>query len=164
MDEMTTQQRLTSLIYQHKPADRVPIIDGPWKSTLARWRGEGLPSDFDWFDYFGVDTILAPSFSPIFDVGPRFEERVIEETESYLIQQDQWGLISKNFKPVSSTPLHINSVIKDPQTWRAARPGITPCRDRINFPLLEAQVNTVGEKGVGSSWPHGWVSTSSARI
>lgn len=149
MDELTTQQRL-SLVFQHKTADRVPIIDGPWESTLARWHREGLPHDFDWFDYFGVDTILAPSFSPIFDASPRFEVRVIEETESYIIQQDQWGLISKNFKPVNSTPLHIDSMIKNPQTWRAARPGMTPSRDRIDWSLLKEQFKTGREKG-------GWI-------
>ena len=32
---MTTQERMTRM-YQHREADRVPIIDSPWGSTIAR--------------------------------------------------------------------------------------------------------------------------------
>jgi uroporphyrinogen decarboxylase len=44
MKMLTTHQRMTR-VYQHREPDRVPITDGPWESTLVRWRREGLPED-----------------------------------------------------------------------------------------------------------------------
>ena len=42
-------------MYEHREADRIPIIDNPWTGTIRRWRNEGMPADADWRDYFGVD-------------------------------------------------------------------------------------------------------------
>lgn len=39
----------------HQEADRVPITDGPWNSTLERWHREGLPAGMHFADYFGLD-------------------------------------------------------------------------------------------------------------
>ena len=54
MSEMTTHERMTRM-YEHRDADRVPIIDSPWGSTMERWHREGLPKDVNWVDYFGLD-------------------------------------------------------------------------------------------------------------
>lgn len=56
---MTTYQRMTRM-YEHKEADRVPITDQMWDSTIARWKGEGMP-DIDVEDiqkYLGMDRII----------------------------------------------------------------------------------------------------------
>ena len=42
-------------MYEHKEADRVPIIDDPWAGALRRWRNEGMPTNMDWRDYFDID-------------------------------------------------------------------------------------------------------------
>ena len=49
---MTTWERFKR-IYEHKEADRVPFVDGPWAGTVRRWRKEGMPANVDWRDYFG---------------------------------------------------------------------------------------------------------------
>ena len=72
---------------------------------------------------------------------------MIEETESTIIQQDQWGLLSKNFKPVSSTPLHMGSWIKDSQTWQAAKARMAPSRERVNWAELDRNFKTARAKG-----------------
>lgn len=46
MTAMTTHERL-SLTYNHKEADRVPIVDWLWPSTQERWQREGLPEGCD---------------------------------------------------------------------------------------------------------------------
>ena len=33
---MTTKERFMRM-FQHKEADRVPIIDSPWNGTFERW-------------------------------------------------------------------------------------------------------------------------------
>ncbi len=72
MVEMTTHERV-SRMYQHREADRVPIYEEPWVSTLDRWRREGL-GEASYVDFFGLDPI------PVIyvDNSPRFPAGVIE--------------------------------------------------------------------------------------
>ena len=51
---MTTYERFKRM-YEHREADRVPIIDSPWRGTIRRWQNEGMPKDVAWEDYFDVD-------------------------------------------------------------------------------------------------------------
>jgi uroporphyrinogen decarboxylase len=48
MDKMTSHERFTRM-YQHREADRVPILDSPWSETIDRWVQEGMPTR----DYVG---------------------------------------------------------------------------------------------------------------
>ena len=43
--------------YNHQEPDRVPIIDGPWKTTIRRWLREGMPDGLTWVEYFDIDRI-----------------------------------------------------------------------------------------------------------
>ena len=78
-DKLTSRERF-SRIYQHKEADRVPIADGPWGTTIERWKREGMPDNISWVDYFGLDHM----FSVGGDNSPRYESKVIEDTEDYV--------------------------------------------------------------------------------
>jgi uroporphyrinogen decarboxylase len=69
---MTSKERIGRM-FEHKEADRVPITDGPWAGTLARWKKEGMPADADWRDFFGVDKIETIGV----DVSPRYEKKVL---------------------------------------------------------------------------------------
>lgn len=37
---MTSKERIERIM-QHKEADRVPILDKPWRGTVMRWENEG---------------------------------------------------------------------------------------------------------------------------
>ena len=52
MSDMTTYERMRRM-YAHEEADRVPVTDDPWSSTLERWHREGMPEDVRFEDYFG---------------------------------------------------------------------------------------------------------------
>ena len=54
-------------MFEHREADRIPIIDSPWAGTLRRWHREGMPEGVDWRDYFEVDKV----FSIGVDITPR---------------------------------------------------------------------------------------------
>jgi uroporphyrinogen decarboxylase len=139
---MTTHERMTR-IYQHQEADHVPITDGPWAPTILRWRREGMPAEVNFVEYFGWDDIV-----PIWvDTSPRFERKIIEETEGYLIERDAWGITKKNFKPMSSTPQDLDFAIKDPESWQAAKERLTPTRDRINWGQLEQNYSRWRQEG-----------------
>ena len=77
---MTTYERFKRM-YEHKEADRVPIVDSPWNGTVRRWRKEGMPSGVDWRDYFEVDKVAGIGV----DITLRFETKVLEETDRYQI-------------------------------------------------------------------------------
>ena len=85
--EMTTRERMTCM-FEHREADRVPIIDLPWASTIARWEREGLPtstgpsdlldvdrlsSGGDWAEYLGMDRVQMIGT----DNSPRFPMEMI---------------------------------------------------------------------------------------
>ena len=40
---MTSWERFKRM-YEHKQADRVPIVDSPWSGTVRRWHRDGMPA------------------------------------------------------------------------------------------------------------------------
>ena len=120
-------------MYEHKEADRVPIIDSPWQGTLRRWRKEGMPADADWRDYFGVDKVASIEV----DISPRYPEVVFEETDRYKIRTSEWGVTMKNFKEEDSTPGMIDYKVTTWETWEEAKARMTLEDDRIPWDRLK---------------------------
>lgn len=85
MAGMTTRERMLKML-AHREADRVPVTDGPWGSTLERWRREGLPRDAPWQDYFGLDCFRGIGV----DNSPRYPAQLVEETEEYRVPGASW--------------------------------------------------------------------------
>ena len=146
MAEMTTRERFTRM-YQHKEADRVPMLGGPWGTTIERWRREGLPQDADFADYFGLDHVVGVGG----DNSPRYPWKLIEETDDYVIAFDSWGTTSKNWKHASSTPHWIDRTIVDRPSWEEAKARMVMGRDRINWDWLEKNYKT-WRKRTKSNW------------
>ena len=90
MAAMTTFERMTRM-YEHREADRVPVTDGPWGSTIERWHREGLPKDVSYVDYFELDNFAGIGV----DNSPQYPSQVIEETEEYVITTTDWGARSR---------------------------------------------------------------------
>lgn len=128
---MTSFERF-SRMYEHKEADRVPIIDIPWAGTIKRWREEGMP-DCDWRDYFNVDKVETISI----DISPQYPVKVIEETDDYVISTSPWGVTMKNFKVPDSTPEFLDFKVNTEEAWQEAKKRMTPDRSRINFEYLK---------------------------
>jgi len=120
-------------MFEHREADRVPIIDGPWTSTIERWHREGMPREVSFVDYFGLDRVAFISV----DNSPRYPTRVVEETDEYVIQTSAWGATLKNWKHRASTPEFLDFTVKDPDTWRKAKQRMQPTRDRIDWDHLK---------------------------
>ena len=134
--ELTTHERVTRM-YEHREADRVPITDWVWESTYQRWLREGVPAG-DVREFLGLDLVVGLSEADL-DTSPRFETALIEETDTYKIERNRWGVTTKNFKPVSTTPQDLDFAIKGPDSWREAKQRMTPARDRVNWGKLRAQ-------------------------
>ena len=132
MEQMTRYERFKRM-YEHKEADRVPIIDSPWAGTIRRWKKEGMPENCNWTDYFGVDSLVGISV----DITPRFEETIIEETDRYIIKTSSWGVTMKHFKEEDSTPEMIDYKVKTAEEWEAAKKLMTLDDDRIPWQYLK---------------------------
>lgn len=133
MAELTTKERFLRM-YQHRDADRVPIIDVPWNGTVARWRREGMPADIDWTEYFGIDRTAGIGV----DITPRYEKKVIEETDQYRIYTTSWGVTQKSFKKQDSTPEFLDFKVTTPEIWAEAKKRMTLEDDRIPWAKLKA--------------------------
>lgn len=129
---MTSKERF-SRMFQHKEADRVPIFDSPWAGTIARWEREGMPQGMDWRDYFDTDKVSTISV----DITPRYEEKVLEETDDYRIVTSEWGVTMKQFKEQDSTPKFLDFTVTTPEAWEKAKARMTVSKDRIDWKRLE---------------------------
>lgn len=143
MAEMTSRERFGRM-YEHKEADRVPMLGGPWGTTLERWRREGMPEDVAFADYFGLDQTASVGG----DISPRFETKTIEETDEYIIVKDSWGTTAKNWKHAASTPHWLDRTIVDRASWEIAKARMVMGRDRIDWDPLKANYKTWREKGL----------------
>jgi len=140
--EMTSHERFRRM-FEHTEADRVPIIDHPWEATLERWHAEGMPDDVNWRDYFDVDHIALVGV----DNSPRFEEKVVEETDEYITRKTKWGATLRNWKHAASTPEFLDFTITDPDSWQEAKKRMTPTKDRIDWEGLKRDYPVWREKG-----------------
>jgi uroporphyrinogen decarboxylase len=130
--EMTTKERFARM-YAHQEADRVPIVDSPWQGTLLRWKKEGMPADADWRDFFGVDKIASIDA----DISPRYQSKVLEENDEFVISTTSWGVTMKNFKVADSTPEFLDYTVNTPERWEEAKARMKPSRDRVNWDHLK---------------------------
>ena len=99
MSELTSRERFGRM-FNHKEADRVPMLGAPWGSTMERWRREGMPEGVHFADYFDIDHVIGIGA----DNSPQYPERVVEETEEYVIRTTKWGVTQRNWRHAASTP------------------------------------------------------------
>ena len=158
---MTTKERFLRM-YQHKEADRIPIIDSPWEGTFRRWHNEGMPRNIDWTDYFGIDKTAGIGV----DITPRYEEKVLEETDEYRIYTTKWGVTQKSFKTMDSTPQFLDYKVVDPEVWQDAKRRMTVDDDRIPWAMLKKEYPRWAAEGrwitanfwFGFDVTHSWMS------
>ncbi len=129
---MTTYERFDRM-FTHREADRVPIIDSPWAGTIRRWQNEGMHRNVDWADYFGIDKVAGIGV----DITPRYEQKVLEETDRYVISTTPWGVTLKNFKELDSTPEFLDYKVNTPEAWADAKARMTLEDDRIPWKMLK---------------------------
>jgi uroporphyrinogen decarboxylase len=134
MKPMTTHERMRRM-YAHEEADRAPVTDTPWGATIERWQREGMPKEADFRDFFGLDRFATIGA----DNGPRYPERVIEETEEYVIRTTSWGVTLRNWRHAGGVPEFLDFTVRDRATWADAKARMTPSRDRINWDRLKSE-------------------------
>ena len=131
MDKMTSHERFTRM-YQHREADRVPILDSPWSETIDRWVQEGMPTR-DYVAHFGLDKVAHISV----DNSPRYEKKTIEQTEDYRIYTTSWGATLKSWTKHGSTPEFLDFTITDAEKWLEAKARMQVDDARIPWDYLK---------------------------
>jgi uroporphyrinogen decarboxylase len=150
MAEMTSHERFLRT-YERTGPDRVPMADSPWWTTLERWYKEGMPDDVDWREYFGLDLTAGIGA----DNSPRFERKVLEETDEYVVATTQWGATQRTWKHATSTPEWLDFTVKDRESWERVKARMTPDRDRIDWDNLQRNYRTWRDRGfwiTGGLW------------
>ncbi len=146
---MTTYERVKRM-YEHREADRVPIMDYAWPETVRRWRAEGLPTD-DYYGYFDLDKTAYINL----DTSPRLPVRVIEENDEFIVATTSWGATRRTFRNRTTTPEPVDFAITTPDDWAKIRDRMTPSDDRINWAHLQQNYKTWREEGrwiTGGLW------------
>ena len=139
---MTSHERI-SRMFAHKEADRIPIIDGPWGSTLERWQREGMPADVDFRDYFDMDHVSEIHVNN----SPRFPVQNIEQTDRYRIHKTEWGATLKDWTHTGGVPEFLDFTIKSREEWEKAKARMTPDPDRIPWDYLKRNYSGWKEQG-----------------
>jgi len=128
MPEMTTHERVKRM-HEHREADRVPVTDSAWSSTVRRWRAEGLPEGVSYEEYFQLDRF---GWFEV-DNSPRYPVAFIEETDDYIVETINWGATLRRWKLRGGTPEFLNFTVKTPDDWAKAKKRMAPSRDRIDW-------------------------------
>jgi len=124
---MTSRERVLAAL-NHREADRIPIDDSPWFTTVRRWHQEGLPADMSPAQYFGYE------FSGVSgDTSLRLPTEIVEETDEYTVTWNSNGALRKNWKHATSTPECLDFRIKTSADWFAWKQDLEIGRDRIDW-------------------------------
>jgi uroporphyrinogen decarboxylase len=135
MNAMTSKERFTRM-FEHKEADRVPIIDAPWEGTIRRWQNEGMPVGADWRDYFDVDKVATIGVN----TSPNYEEKTIEETDTYRIYTTSSGVTLKKFKVLDSTPQFLDHKVSTSKIWfEETKKRIQDDTERIDWKYIDSR-------------------------
>ncbi len=117
---MTGRERWNR-IFNFQKVDRIFNCEfGWWNETLSRWHKENLPeyvkTNEDGDKYFNFDKIGGIPIN--FGLIPSFEEKIIEETDRYIIKQTTDGVICKIFKnEIQTIPHYIKFPVENKNDW-----------------------------------------------
>ncbi|MCL2300817.1 MAG: hypothetical protein FWC27_11815 [Firmicutes bacterium] len=128
---MTTHERILRM-YEHREADRVPIVDSPWRGTVARWQREGMPEGVAWQDYFGADKLGGIGA----DISPRYERKILEETDRWRIETTSYGVTLRQFKDLDATPEFLDFKVNTADAWADAKRRMQDLSGRVDWKRL----------------------------
>ncbi len=129
----TSRERIIAA-FGHREADRVPMWDYAWGTTLERWKKEGMPADADFDAHFEIDAAHVTNT----DWTMQFPTEVIEETDEYVISRNANGALSKSFKCQMSTPHWWDFKLTDRASWEEWKHRLTWNENRVDLEKAKA--------------------------
>ncbi|MEA4890142.1 MAG: uroporphyrinogen decarboxylase family protein [Clostridiaceae bacterium] len=132
MEQLTGHERIGNIL-QRKPVDRIGVYEHFWDDTHREWARKGwVGEEQDLVDYFDFDLDLSWPFNMVADLD--FVPQVVEETAETILRRDGNGALLRTHKLHSSTPEHVDFLVKEREAWEEyIKPRLKPDRRRINF-------------------------------
>ena len=160
---MTHRERREA-IYSFQPLDHFPRREFYfWPETIERWKGEGLPEDWQESNFFGFDE--EGSRGPGVDLGwtetplrPGFAARVVEETAEYQVVQDSSGRIKRIFRdlPTLAMPTYLQHAVASRRDWEEQVKWRLDPADPARWEAFEAGRGEMAAASAGGKPPF-WV-------
>ena len=102
-----------------QPVDRVPywLFWGPWGRAWTRWCAEGKPAEVtDHRSFMQPDN--PPAAVPV-GLGPcpGFPREVISEDEDYVVANDSWGIVRRDYKHGESMSAFLKFPVANRDDW-----------------------------------------------
>ena len=166
---MATSREIVDNLLRGKRAERVGLMDSPWRDTIAAWVAQGYPTrmvykevgDQHWrrddgrweegetageyeepvptWEHFGYDLASVPG--SIDRMPLRGHSEVVEETDEWEVRRNGAGAALKYWKHKSGTPEHIDFRMVTREIWE---------RDYRNH-LLELDPERINTDSTGAS-------------
>jgi len=124
---VTARERVLAAL-ELEEADRIPIHDSPWVSSIDRWHSEGLSVEVNPAEYFDYEMVCFGA-----DTSPMFPIEIVEEDEEYILRTTAFGGLRRDHKDYSSTPQIIDYPCKTQEDWEEIKARLTPSRDRVDW-------------------------------
>ena len=155
-----TTRELFNDIMGYRPFDRMPVFHwAGWDETRRRWINEGLPTDQTEFAFFNAE----PFWNMVnveYNLVPRFEQEVFEETEQYRVYRDPSGVIKKEWLDHSGIPQYLDFTLKGAEDWQQYKSRLQPDPVRfvgdLDHRIKQAESNGL-PVGVGTAPMMGWI-------
>lgn len=114
---------------------------------MERWKHEGLPDGCSLDEYFGIEPVRCRPIEIETLIYPPFEEKVLEEDETYVIRINTRGVKERNFRDGSSMPEFLEYPIRGPEDWSWLNEKLDPdAPGRVN-PRWEDHARIARESG-----------------
>lgn len=137
MHKMNSLREEFNKVAKFQKFTHLPHFEGMafWGETITRWYGEGLPEDTTPWEFFQLDRFMdnAPKeisyhtdrvVSPPY--WPPLQNEIVEETESYVIQREDDGIIKKQLKNGVSMPYFIRFPVENRRNWEEMKVLLNP--------------------------------------
>ena len=138
---MTSRERIL-LAIEHKEADRIAIHDVPWRTTVERWKKEGLPEGQSPASHFGYEFRANSA-----DTTMQLPVETKEDTDEYTVTTTGNGAIRRNWKDAMSTPELVGFTITTKELWEEHKPRLTWNDSRVKWEQQLEANKAAGEGG-----------------
>jgi uroporphyrinogen decarboxylase len=113
---MTQREIIRALLARQIP-ERVGLNEHFWPHIIENaWEEQGITQDTDFVIRFDLDLRSIAWFSA---PAPRPDlERVVEESDEWVVKRDGWGASLKQWKNRAGTPEHVDYMLRTPEIWK----------------------------------------------
>ncbi len=159
---MQTGRDAINALFNHTPAEHIPLHDSPWGDTLRKWVTQGMPAQENGaavsaVEHFEFDMAGCGGW---FDWQPkRGVTEIVEENEEWKVVRNGSGAQLKWWKDKSGTPEHVAFHMTDRAVWdREYKPFLTEFDpSRVNIDNARNGLKRVRDAGRWAFYGHQFI-------